>query len=38
MRVIINGSLGPGVSAKDIALTVIGTIGAAGATGQYDRV
>jgi len=38
MRVIINGSLGPGVSAKDIALTVIGTIGRGRSNRSYDRV
>jgi 3-isopropylmalate/(R)-2-methylmalate dehydratase large subunit len=34
MRIVIDGPLGAGVSAKDIALTVIGTIGAAGASGH----
>jgi 3-isopropylmalate/(R)-2-methylmalate dehydratase large subunit len=34
MRITIDGTLGTGVTAKDIALTVIGTIGAAGATGH----
>ncbi|MCP5201168.1 MAG: 3-isopropylmalate dehydratase large subunit [Gammaproteobacteria bacterium] len=34
MRVAVNGSLGPGVTAKDIILHVIGAIGTAGATGH----
>lgn len=34
MRIVVDGALGPGLSAKDIALTVIRTIGAAGATGH----
>jgi 3-isopropylmalate/(R)-2-methylmalate dehydratase large subunit len=34
MRITIDGSLAAGVSAKDVALTVIATIGAAGATGH----
>jgi 3-isopropylmalate/(R)-2-methylmalate dehydratase large subunit len=34
MRIVVDGPLGAGVSAKDLALTVIGTIGAAGATGH----
>ncbi|MEI6985131.1 MAG: 3-isopropylmalate dehydratase large subunit [Rhodospirillaceae bacterium] len=33
MRISINGMLPPGVTAKDIALAVIGTIGTAGGTG-----
>lgn len=33
MRVLINGTLAPGVGAKDIALAVIGRIGTAGGTG-----
>jgi len=34
MRITIEGDLGPGVAAKDIALRVIGEIGAAGGTGH----
>lgn len=34
MRVSINGTLGPGVTAKDVALALIAKIGAAGATGH----
>lgn len=34
MRVTVNGQLGEGVSAKDIALYVIGVIGTAGGTGH----
>jgi 3-isopropylmalate/(R)-2-methylmalate dehydratase large subunit len=34
LRVTIDGRLGPGVSAKDVILTIIATIGAAGATGH----
>lgn len=34
MRVSINGTLGPGVTAKDVALALIAQIGAAGATGH----
>ncbi|MFM7273475.1 MAG: aconitase family protein, partial [Gammaproteobacteria bacterium] len=33
MRVRVDGRLGPGVTAKDLVLAVIGTIGAAGGTG-----
>ena len=33
MQVVVNGTLGKGVSAKDIALEVIGRIGTAGGTG-----
>ncbi len=33
MRVTFTGALQPGVSAKDMALTFIGTVGASGATG-----
>ena len=33
MRVTIDGALGQGVSAKDVILTLIGTIGASGAAG-----
>tara|TARA_Y100001936_G_scaffold253640_1_gene319670 strand:+ start:3949 stop:5346 length:1398 start_codon:yes stop_codon:yes gene_type:complete len=33
MRVLINGSLCPGVTAKDLALAIIGEIGTAGGTG-----
>ena len=34
MRVSIDGELGPGVTAKDMVLAIIGTIGVAGGTGQ----
>ena len=34
MRVIVGGRLGPGVTAKDVALHVIGVIGTAGGTGH----
>lgn len=34
MRVTIDGQLGPGVTAKDVALALIARIGAAGATGH----
>jgi 3-isopropylmalate/(R)-2-methylmalate dehydratase large subunit len=34
MRVTVDGELGPGVGAKDIALAVIGKIGTAGGTGH----
>jgi 3-isopropylmalate/(R)-2-methylmalate dehydratase large subunit len=34
MRVTVDGALGPGVSAKDIVLAIIGQIGAAGGTGH----
>jgi 3-isopropylmalate/(R)-2-methylmalate dehydratase large subunit len=34
LRITIDGTLGAGVSAKDIILTIIATIGAAGATGH----
>jgi 3-isopropylmalate/(R)-2-methylmalate dehydratase large subunit len=34
MRITVDGALGPGVSAKDIVLSIIGRIGAAGATGH----
>jgi 3-isopropylmalate/(R)-2-methylmalate dehydratase large subunit len=34
MRVTVNGSLGFSVSAKDVALAIIGTIGVGGATGH----
>ncbi|MFQ5348087.1 MAG: 3-isopropylmalate dehydratase large subunit, partial [Rhodothalassiaceae bacterium] len=34
MRVRIDGTLPPGVTAKDLALAIIGAIGAAGATGH----
>eukprot|EP01030_Chromulinospumella_sphaerica_P010984 gene10984-10787_t len=34
MRVTIDGQLGPGVTAKDMALAIIGTIGTAGGTGS----
>ena len=33
MRVMVDGELGPGVTAKDIALAIIGDIGTAGGTG-----
>ncbi len=33
MRVLVNGQLGKGISAKDIALALIGRIGTAGGTG-----
>jgi len=33
MLVIVNGSVGPGVTAKDIVLAIIGEIGTAGGTG-----
>jgi 3-isopropylmalate/(R)-2-methylmalate dehydratase large subunit len=34
MRIRVEGALGPGVTAKDVILTVIATIGAAGGTGH----
>ncbi|HEY1946563.1 MAG TPA: 3-isopropylmalate dehydratase large subunit [Bryobacteraceae bacterium] len=34
MRVTVNGTLSPGITAKDVILTIIATIGAAGATGH----
>src|SRR6201987_2067726 len=34
MRVIVDGAPGPGVSAKDIVLSIIGEIGTAGGTGH----
>ena len=34
MRVLVNGKAGPGVTAKDIALAIIGKIGTAGGTGH----
>ena len=34
MRVTVNGALSPGVTAKDMALAIIGEIGTAGGTGQ----
>jgi len=34
MRVTVNGELGPGVTAKDLALHIIGHIGTAGGTGH----
>ena len=34
MRVSIDGELGPGVTAKDMVLAIIGTLGVAGGTGQ----
>jgi 3-isopropylmalate/(R)-2-methylmalate dehydratase large subunit len=33
MRISVNGQLGPGVTAKDMILAIIGTIGTAGGTG-----
>ena len=39
MRITVSGKLGPGVTAKDVILHVIGKIGTAGATGhtmEYD--
>ncbi|MCE2509617.1 MAG: 3-isopropylmalate dehydratase large subunit [Alphaproteobacteria bacterium] len=33
MRITVDGELGPGITAKDIALAIIGTIGTAGGTG-----
>jgi 3-isopropylmalate/(R)-2-methylmalate dehydratase large subunit len=34
MRVVVDGALGPGVTAKDIILAIIGQIGTAGGTGH----
>ena len=34
MRVTVDGQLPPGVTAKDIILSIIGTIGTAGGTGH----
>src|SRR6202012_684106 len=34
MRVVVEGATGPGVSAKDIVLAIIGEIGTAGGTGH----
>ena len=34
MRIRVHGRLGPGVTAKDLALAIIGKIGTAGGTGQ----
>jgi 3-isopropylmalate/(R)-2-methylmalate dehydratase large subunit len=34
MRVTVDGALGPGVTAKDMILAIIGTIGTAGGTGH----
>ncbi len=34
MRVTVNGTLGPGITGKDLALAVIGKIGTAGGTGH----
>jgi 3-isopropylmalate/(R)-2-methylmalate dehydratase large subunit len=34
MRIIVDGTLGPGVHAKDVILAIIAKIGAAGATGH----
>jgi 3-isopropylmalate/(R)-2-methylmalate dehydratase large subunit len=34
MRVVVDGATGPGVSAKDIVLAIIGEIGTAGGTGH----
>jgi len=33
MRILVDGELGPGVTAKDVALAIIGRIGTAGGTG-----
>ena len=33
MRIIVNGTTAPGITAKDIVLAIIGHIGADGATG-----
>ncbi|WP_333840193.1 3-isopropylmalate dehydratase large subunit [Pelomicrobium sp.] len=33
MQIVVDGALGPGVTAKDVILAIIGTIGTAGATG-----
>ena len=33
MRILVEGELGPGVTAKDVALAIIGEIGTAGGTG-----
>ncbi len=38
MQVMVEGALGTGVTAKDIALAVIGKIGTAGGTGLCDRI
>ena len=34
MQIVVDGKLGPGVTAKDVALAIIGTIGTAGGTGH----
>jgi 3-isopropylmalate/(R)-2-methylmalate dehydratase large subunit len=34
MRIVVDGALGPGVTAKDIILAIIGQIGTAGGTGH----
>jgi 3-isopropylmalate/(R)-2-methylmalate dehydratase large subunit len=34
MRIVVDGTLGPGISAKDIVLAIIGEIGTAGGTGH----
>src|ERR1700739_1003359 len=34
MRVVVDGALGPGVTAKDVILAIIGQIGTAGGTGH----
>lgn len=33
MRILVSGTVGPGITAKDVVLTIIGRIGTAGATG-----
>ena len=38
MQIDVSGELGPGVTAKDVILAIIGKIGTAGATGYVDRV
>jgi len=34
MQVLVEGALGKGVTAKDVALTIVGTVGTAGGTGH----
>ena len=38
MLVRVDGELGPGVTAKDVILAIIGEIGTAGGTGLRDRI
>ena len=38
MLVLVEGELHPGVTAKDIALAIIGAIGTAGGTGACHRI